>query len=110
MNVNYTHSLYLPELTLQGEELTKNGFCANAAIKVHLDQQILWISLISDDETWHNLCHSSNPNLAADHIRGDGSLYIAGTWLQEIDVTEAAKLDIFCMPGVIRIQVLNVLH
>ncbi|NXZ86500.1 type I addiction module toxin, SymE family [Serratia fonticola] len=97
---------FIPELTIDGEDIIKAGFVAGVVFKIEPGQDGLIISLISDDAEIKRLLLEVNadPNIGVDWIRDNGELYLAGDWLTQCGLTGQA-LAISVMPGKVVIQV-----
>ncbi|HBE9177822.1 TPA: SymE family type I addiction module toxin [Serratia fonticola] len=102
----------IPELIIDGVDITKAGFVAGAVFKIESYQDGLVIMLVSDDEEIERLLLEvdAHPYIGVDWMRDNGELYLAGDWLAECGLT-GQLLAISVMPGkvVIKIQQGNML-
>lgn len=105
MNVTFTPEP-IPELTIAGIELAELGFGLGEPVQLTLRPDGLWITVVTDDATWHELCAASQhrPDLGADWVRQNGELVIGGDWLTGSGITDVAQLEITAAPGVIRLR------
>ncbi|ERK14433.1 SymE family type I addiction module toxin [Serratia sp. JSRIV001] len=109
--MNGTHILQattggvIPELIIDGEEITKAGFVAGTVFKIEPYQDGLVITLISDEGEIERLLFEvdAHPHIGADWIRDNGELYLAGDWLTQCGLT-GQPLAISVMPGKVVIQ------
>ncbi|EPS8493593.1 hypothetical protein ACVH8U_002484 [Yersinia enterocolitica] len=104
MNITFTPEP-IPELTLAGGTLATLGFAAGTPLQLTLRHDGLWITVVTDNATWDELCEASQhrPDLGADWVRQSGELVIGGDWLTESGITDAEQLEITAAPGVIRL-------
>ncbi|MGQ6550284.1 SymE family type I addiction module toxin [Serratia sp. IR-2025] len=95
----------IPELIIDGVDITKAGFVVGAAFKIEPYQDGLIISLISDDAEIQRLLLEVDihPHIGVDWIRDSGELYLAGDWLTQCGLT-GQPLAISVMPGKVVIQ------
>ncbi|VEA67113.1 HSP20-like domain of uncharacterised function (DUF1813) [Serratia plymuthica] len=105
MNITFTPEP-IPELTITGIELVELGFGIGEPLQITLRPDGLWITVVTDDAIWEELCEASqhSPDLGADWVRENGELVIGGDWLIEAGITEAGQLEITSAPGVIRLR------
>lgn len=105
MNITFTPEP-IPELTIEGNQLAALGFTAGTPFQVTLQDHRLWITVVTDDDTWEALCEASQyrPDLGADWVRENGELIIGGDWLTESGIASAEQLEVTAAPGVIRLQ------
>lgn len=97
---------FIPEMIIDGEEITKAGFTPGAVFKIEPYQDGLVISLIYDDAEIERLLLNvdAHPHIGVDWIRDSGELYLAGDWLTQCGLT-GQPLAISVMPGKVVIQV-----
>lgn len=100
MNITLVNDNTLPELTLNGPELAENGFFPHTTILIKLHNNVLEVTPVEDQVQWRALLNSPNADEAADMMREDGSLHLAGDWLtmqdnQQIEtITKPGRLTI----------------
>ncbi|CAM4091590.1 SymE family type I addiction module toxin [Serratia silvae] len=96
----------IPELIIDGEDITKTGFLAGAVFKIEPYQDGLIIKLISNEEEIERLLLEvdADPHIGVDWIRDNGELYLAGDWLTQCGLT-GQPLAISVMPGKVVIWV-----
>ena len=110
--MNGTHILqattggFIPELIIDGEDITKAGFVAGAVFKIEPYQDGLVITLVSNEEEIERLLLEvdAQANIGVDWIRDNGELYLAGDWLAQCGLT-GQPLVISMMPGKVVIRV-----
>ncbi|MFV8983578.1 SymE family type I addiction module toxin [Serratia fonticola] len=110
--MNGTHILqattgrFIPELIIDGKDITKAGFTPGVAFKIEPYQDGLVITLVSNEGEIERLLLEENahPHIGVDWIRDNGELYLAGDWLAECGLT-GQLLAISVMPGKVVIQV-----
>ncbi|WP_422528865.1 SymE family type I addiction module toxin [Serratia fonticola] len=97
---------FIPELTIDGEDIVKAGFVAGAAFKIEPYQDGLVIMLVSDDEEIERLLLEvdAHPYIGVDWMRDNGELYLVGDWLTQCGLT-GQPLAISVTPGQVVIQV-----
>ncbi|RDL27210.1 SymE family type I addiction module toxin [Serratia fonticola] len=97
---------FIPELTIDGEDIVKAGFVAGAVFKIEPHQDGLVISLISDDAEIQRLLLEVDihPHIGVDWVQDNGELYLAGDWLTQCGLTGQA-LTINVMPSKVMIKV-----
>ncbi|MFG1175852.1 SymE family type I addiction module toxin [Erwiniaceae bacterium CAU 1747] len=115
--MNGTHILqattggFIPELIIDGKDITKAGFTPGAAFKIEPYQDRLVITLVSNEVEIERLLLEVDvhPHIGVDWIRDSGELYLAGDWLTQCGLT-GQPLAISVMPGkvVIRVQQGNI--
>ncbi|CAI1150582.1 type I toxin-antitoxin system SymE family toxin [Serratia grimesii] len=105
MNITFTPEP-LPELTIPGCMLTELGFGIGEPLQLTLRPDGLWITIITDDTTWNELCEAGQhrPDLGADWVRQNGELVIGGDWLTGSGITDAEQLEITAAPSVLRLR------
>lgn len=105
MNITFTPEP-IPELTFSGATLADLGFGIGTPLQLTLRPDGLWVTIVTDNATWHALCTASQhrPDLGADWVRQNGELVIAGDWLTGSGITDAEQLDVTAAPGVIRLR------
>lgn len=105
MNITFTPEP-IPELIIEGEALAELGFGIGEPLQLTLRPDGLWITVVTDDATWNELCEVSqnHPDLGADWVRQNGELVIGGDWLTESGITDAEQLEITAAPGIIRLR------
>ncbi|CAI1020586.1 type I toxin-antitoxin system SymE family toxin [Serratia quinivorans] len=105
MNITFTPEP-IPELTLSGSALAELGFGIGTPLQLTLRSDGLWLTIVTDDATWNELCVASQhrPDLGADWVRQNGELVIVGDWLTGSGITNAEQLEITAAPGVIRLR------
>lgn len=105
MNITFTPGPE-PELTIADGALAELGFIPGAPIQLTLRQDGLWITLVTDEATWNELCEASEyrHDMAADWVQDNGELIIAGDWLTESGITGGEQLEATAAPGVIRLR------
>lgn len=109
--MNGTHSIqattarFIPELIIDGEDITKAGFVASAVFKIEQCQDGLVITLVSDEVEIERLLLEvdAHPHIGVDWIRDNGELYLAGDWLTQCSLT-GQPLAISVMPRKVLIQ------
>lgn len=71
---------FIPELIIDGKDITNSGFVAGVTFKIEPYQDGLIISLISNEGEIERLLLEvdTHPNIGADWIRDNGDLYLAG--------------------------------
>ncbi|MCL1030533.1 SymE family type I addiction module toxin [Serratia silvae] len=103
---------FIPELIIDGEDITKAGFVAGAVFKIEPYRDGLVITLVSDEREIKRLLLEvdAHPHIGMDWIRDNGELYLAGDWLTQCGLT-GQPLAISVMPGkvVIKVQQDNIL-
>lgn len=110
--MNGTHSIhattggFIPELIIDGVDITKAGFVAGAVFKIEPYQDGLIIKLISNEGEIERLLLEvdAHPHIGIDWIRDNGELYLAGDWLTQCGLT-GQPLVINVTPGQVVIQV-----
>lgn len=105
MNITFTPDP-IPELTIAGTALAELGFGIGEPLQLTLRPDGLWITVVTDDATWEELCEASqhNPDLGADWVRRTGELVIGGDWLSASGITDAEQLEVTSAPGIIRLR------
>ncbi|GAB2948272.1 SymE family type I addiction module toxin [Hafnia psychrotolerans] len=105
MNITFTPEP-IPELTINGDALTRLGFISGAPFQLTLRPDGLWITTVTDEVTWEAVCAASQDrqDLGADWVRDNGELIIGGDWLIESGITDAEQLEITAALGVIRLR------
>lgn len=105
MNITFTQAP-IPELIIAGHQLATLGFTRGTLFQLELKQQMLWITLVTDDADWNELCEASQyrPDLGADWVRDNGQLVVGGEWLTNIGITDAIQVNIIAAPGTLRLQ------
>ncbi|UAN59710.1 SymE family type I addiction module toxin [Serratia sp. JSRIV004] len=96
----------IPELIIDGVDITKAGFVAGAVFKIEPYQDGLLITLVSNTGEIERLLLEvdAHPHIGADWIRDNGELYLAGDWLTQCGLT-GQPLAISVIPGQLVIQV-----
>lgn len=97
---------FIPELTIDGEDIVKAGFVAGAVFKIEPYQDGMIIMLVSDDEEIERLLleMDAHTDIGVDWVRDNGELYLAGDWLTQCGLT-GQPLAIRVMTGKVVIQV-----
>ncbi|HHQ6723475.1 TPA: SymE family type I addiction module toxin [Serratia fonticola] len=97
---------FIPELIIDGKDITKAGFTPGAVFKIEPYQDGLVITLISDEVEIERLLLEVevHPHIGVDWIRDNGELYLAGDWLTQCGLI-GQPLVISVMPGQVVIQV-----
>ncbi|MBC3378266.1 type I addiction module toxin, SymE family [Serratia fonticola] len=96
----------IPELIIDGDDITKAGFTPGGVFKIEPHQDGLVITLISNDEEIERLLLDvdAHPYIGVDWMRDSGELYLAGDWLTQYGLT-GQPLVISVIPGQLVIQV-----
>ncbi|WP_431225579.1 hypothetical protein ACQ86O_13285 [Serratia sp. L9] len=96
----------IPELTLAGGALPALGFTTGTPLQLTLQHHTLWITTVTDEATWNELCELSQDrqDLGADWVRENGEVIIGGDWLTESGIASAEQLEVAAVPGVLRLQ------
>ena len=86
--------------------LAELGFIPGTPLQLTLRPDGLWITIVTDEATWHALCEVSQQrqDLEADWVRENGELIIGGDWLSESGITNVEQLEITAVPGGIRLE------
>lgn len=101
MNITFTPEP-IPELILADNTLATLGFTCGTPLQLTLQNHTLWITPVTDEALWEQLCEASQHH--ADWVRENGELVIAGDWLTESGITGAEQLELTAAPGVLRLQ------
>jgi hypothetical protein len=82
------------------------GFTPGTPLQLTLQHHWLWITVVTDDVTWLELCEASQDrqDVGADWVQENGEMIIGGDWITESGITDVAQLEITAAPGVIRLQ------
>lgn len=110
--MNGTHSIqattggFIPELIIDGEDITNAGFVAGVIFKIEPYQGGLLITLVSNEGEIERLLLAvdAQSHIGVDWIRDNGELYLAGDWLKQCGLT-GQPLVISVMPGKMVIRV-----
>lgn len=110
--MNGTHILqattggFIPELIIDGEDIIKAGFVAEAAFKIEPYQDGFLITLVSNEGEIERLLLDvdARPYIGVGWVRDSGELYLAGDWLTRCGLT-GQPLAISVMPGQVVIQI-----
>lgn len=109
--MNGTHSIqattggFIPELIIDGEDITNAGFVAGVIFKIEPYQGGLLITLVSNEGEIERLLLAvdAQSHIGVDWIRDNGELYLAGDWLKQCGLT-GQPLVISVMPGKMVVQ------
>ncbi len=111
--MNGTHSIqtttdgFIPELTIDGEDIIKAGFVAGVVFKIEPCLDGLVITLVSNEAEIERLLLEVNAHtdIGMDWIRDNGELYLAGDWLTQCGLTEQPLvISVMLSKVVIQIQ------
>ncbi|MFV9064859.1 type I toxin-antitoxin system SymE family toxin [Serratia fonticola] len=97
---------FIPELTIDGEDIFKAGFVAGAVFKIEPYQDGLLITFVSNEGEIERLLLDvdAHTDIGVDWVRDNGELYLAGDWLTQCGLI-GQPLVISVMPGQVVIQV-----
>jgi hypothetical protein len=86
----------MPTLTL-----IRHGWQPGAWFRLQRQDNLIALTLITDDEEWKTLCEDSQHghDLGADWINYHGELVIDGDWLSEFDLTRPEHITVTTAPG-----------
>lgn len=110
--MNGTHILqattggFIPELIIDGEDIIKAGFVAEATFKIEPYQDGFIITLLSNEGEVERLLLDvdAHPYIGVGWVRDSGELYLAGDWLTQCGLT-GQPLAISVMPSQVVIRV-----
>ncbi|WP_237657326.1 SymE family type I addiction module toxin [Serratia fonticola] len=98
---------FIPELIIDGKDITNAGFVAGVTFKIEPYQDGLIISLISNEGEIERLLLEvdAHPHISVDWVRDNGELYLAGDWLTQCGLTEQPLvISVMLSKVVIKIQ------
>ncbi|MDA5547969.1 hypothetical protein OP862_00380 [Yersinia massiliensis] len=86
--------------------MARLGFTAGTPLQLTLQDHQLWITTVTDEATWEELCEASQDrqDLGADWVRDNGEVIIGGDWLTESGITDAEQLEVTAARGVLRLR------
>jgi hypothetical protein len=81
-------------------------FTPGTPLQLTLQHHILWLTVVTDDVTWLELCEASQDrqDVGADWVQENDEVIIDGYWLTESGITHAEQLVLTAAPGIIRVQ------
>ncbi|MCL1030540.1 SymE family type I addiction module toxin [Serratia silvae] len=96
----------IPELIIDGEDITRAGFVVGTVFKIEPYRDGLVITSVSNEGEVERLLLAvdAHPHIGVDWIRDNGELYLAGDWLTQCGLTGQPRV-ISVMPGKVVIQV-----
>ncbi|MCO7509229.1 type I toxin-antitoxin system SymE family toxin [Serratia fonticola] len=98
---------FIPELIIDGKDITNAGFVAGVTFKIEPYQDGLVITLVSNEAENDRLLMEvdAHADIGVDWVRDNGELYLAGDWLTQCGlIGQPLVISVMLSKVVIKIQ------